>query len=341
MTNNTKCSVSSNNTTGVCKCDLHYWAYNGSLCIHQISIDSMTWTWIFKKIVNNMCDLTFTVRASTDLRIHLGSFEDWHSGITQYYMNLGGWGNTQSILDSRSTRIATVSTPQLLTNDFQNFTLHWCNGQIRVRLQGGNDFISWDDPSPFTVKTIGFFIPDNVHSHLFLPHNLVDPHFPASVETGTVRTNGYHWHQCKILPDASQTSRIQFRFECQAAKECKVLFGHRTSHSRQFQVAFGADYNANTRVYDGRTGAWEVTVSTPSILSGTEYRRFWINVDGPSISIGQGDDSSTPLISYTDTVENTRTFTHVSIGTCCNDYGYWKIHSHPQFHDYPNGAYII
>ncbi|XP_042893038.1 uncharacterized protein LOC122267116 [Penaeus japonicus] len=340
-TNNSGCAIASPNITGVCACDTHFWAYNASLCVHQTSLDSMTWTWIFKKIVNDMCSVTFTVRTLKELYIHLGSFDDWHDGITQYYIILGGWSNTQSILDSRGTRIVTASTPQLMINDFQNFTLHWCNGQIRVRLQDGNDFISWDDPTPFVVRTIGFHIPSHDNSHLFFPHNLVDPYFPTSVETGTIRTNGHHWHQCKIMPDASHVSKIKFRFECMAVKDCKVLFGYRTTHSHQYQILFGSNYNANTQLFNALTGTWVVVINTPNVVSGSEFRRFWIDIDGPSISIGQGDDTSTPLISYTDTVATTRTFTHISIATCCNDYGYWKVHSHPQFHEYPNGAYVI
>ncbi|XP_042876720.1 uncharacterized protein LOC122256245 [Penaeus japonicus] len=195
-TNNSGCAIASPNITGVCACDTHFWAYNASLCVHQTSLDSMTWTWIHKKIVNDMCSVTFTVRSSDALRLKLGSYEDWRAAITNYYFILGGWSNTQSILKNRGTQVVTASTPQLMTNDFQNFTLHWCNGQIRVRLQGGNDFISWDDPSPFVVRTIGFHIPSHDNSHLFFPHNLVDPYFPTSVETGSY----YHgWLPAEIM----------------------------------------------------------------------------------------------------------------------------------------------
>lgn len=113
-----------------------------------------------------------------------------------------------------------------------------------------------------------------------------------------MRTNGHHWHQYKILPDASQTSNISFRFECKAVKDCKVLFGYRTSHSHQFQIIFGSNYNANTQVFDGLKGAWEVVVNTPSIVSGSEFRHFWIDIIGPSIryTIPQREDENSNVV---------------------------------------------
>ncbi|XP_063601923.1 uncharacterized protein LOC134778034 [Penaeus indicus] len=184
-TENSYCTAASPSSPGVCRCNTHYWKYNATLCIHQTSLDSSIWSWIFKKVVNNMCYVTFTARVKQDIWIHLGSYEDWHSGITQYYFILGGWGNTQSILDRDGTRMVTAATEGLCTNNYQNFTLYWCNGNIRVSLTGVSTFIAWDDPAPFTVNTLGFRMPyTDGHAHIFFPHNLVDPYFPTSVETG-------------------------------------------------------------------------------------------------------------------------------------------------------------
>ncbi|XP_042893039.1 uncharacterized protein LOC122267117 [Penaeus japonicus] len=287
VTENSHCTASSPTSPGTCLCDTHYWKYNATFCVHQTSLDSSMWSWIFKRVVNNMCSVTFTTRTPNDVFIHLGSFDDWHNGITQYFFIIGGWGNTQSILDRDGTRLITVTTNGILTNTYQNFTLHWCSGYIRLGLEGVSPFIAWDDPSPFTVNTLGFMMDHSSGpAHIFFPHNLVDPYFPTNIETGVIRTNGHHWFECKIMPDASLVTNINFTFECKAVKDCKVIFSRYDDHSQKYLVYFGG-YSNTRSLLDDSTGVI-IDVQTPDIVSGSEFRKFWIHVDGNTIRLVVG-----------------------------------------------------
>ncbi|ROT62157.1 hypothetical protein C7M84_020006, partial [Penaeus vannamei] len=394
-TNHSHCTSNTTEVLGICECDKPYWGYNGSLCVHPTII----------------------------------GYDNYYSGLDRYH-----------------TRVYTRVTNGIRTKNFQNFTLYWCDGQIRVSAPGWGTFISYNDRYPIPVQSMGFNMPNgNPYSHLFFPHNLVDPYFPTSLETGgrlwsphtqeifffstpshfllrsstssclfsspltsfylilpppissslflpppftspphtstshlllpptyyslyfllppltsshslpppiisshslppppaAVRTNGHHWIQYKLLPDAGFATNISFEFECMAPRDCELLFGYRFDHGRQYRITFGSHDNLMTRLYNGRTGSWVVLKDTPGILSPTEFRRFWINIEGTSVSLGQGDlsNQTDPIITYTDGAESTRTFTHVSVLTCCNNFGYWKFISHPEFHEYPNGAY--
>ncbi|XP_063601924.1 uncharacterized protein LOC134778035 [Penaeus indicus] len=161
----------------------------------------------------------------------------------------------------------------------------------------------------------------------------------STIWIGVIRTNGHHWTEYKIMPDASLVTSVNFTFECKAVKDCKVLFARRNDHTLKYLVYLGAYTNTRSIIDDNVR--YVVDVLTPDIVSGVEFRKFWIHLDGNTINVGAGNDNSPAIMSYTDPSTTTRSFSHVSISTCCDDYGYWKIHSHPQFHEYPNGAYTV
>ncbi|XP_069971637.1 uncharacterized protein [Penaeus vannamei] len=140
------------------------------------------------------------------------------------------------------------------------------------------------------------------------------------------------------MPDASLVTSINFTFECMAVKDCQVIFSRWNDHTQKYQVYFGA--YSNTRSLINNNAAHVVDIQTPDIVSGTEFRKFWIRVNGNTIHAGNGNEDTPAIMSYTDPGA-ARTYSHVSVATCCNDYGYWKIHSHSQFHEYPNGAYTV
>ncbi|XP_066979210.1 uncharacterized protein [Macrobrachium rosenbergii] len=317
--------------TGICKCSTHYWAYNDTRCIHQISYSGFIWTWINKKIVNSMCNVTFTLKAPVDFQIRLMNGEDFYSGVPNYEIRIGYASNTTTRLARTGVLITEVSTPGILTNNFQNFTLSWCNGVITIGRQGQAPVLSWTDSVPITpIRGMGFYSVAS-NNHIFIPHNLVDPYFPTSESSGVVRVNGYDYHKVKLLDSGAPASNISFIFECMAPRDCTILY------SAFYKIIFGSFVNTLTSLWSSRHNDWIPHINTPSIVSKTEYKKFWITINGRTFKAGKGDDPI-PLINWTETVDVN--LTHVSICTFDGDIGYFKVLSHRQFHEYPNGGYV-
>ncbi|XP_068243300.1 uncharacterized protein [Palaemon carinicauda] len=336
--NNSICVKSANSSiTGNCQCDQDYWAYSATRCIHKISYSGFVWSWINKRIVNSMCNVTFTVKAPQDFQIRLMNNPDFNSGVQTYMIRIGYTTNTKTRLDRAGTLISEVSTPAILTNNFQNFTLSWCNGIINVGRQGQPPVLSYTDPLPIKPITgIGFYsvAPNN---HIFFPHNLVDPYFPTSESTGVVRTNGHDYHKVKLLPSGAPTTSINFTFECKAPRDCNVIFGQLSNDYPYYKIIYGSFANTRVSFWGSVINNWIKEVAISGIVSGTEFRKFWISIEGRTFKIGKGDDP-TPIINWTESFDVN--FTHVSINSYDGDLGYFKILSHRQFHDYPNGGYV-
>lgn len=76
-------------------------------------------------------------------------------------------------------------------------------------------------------------------SHSTSSYLLPRPHPLLPSPPAAVRTNGHHWLQYKILPDAGFATNISFEFECKAERDCDLLFGYRMDHSRQYRISEG------------------------------------------------------------------------------------------------------
>ncbi|KAK4293854.1 hypothetical protein Pmani_033477 [Petrolisthes manimaculis] len=350
VTTGSHCTANDGTTIGQCVCETDHWAYNSTHCIHTYSMSGMTWEWTTKKIVNDMCSVTFTAKSTSSLHFLLMTKEDFISGVTYYRIEL----------DATSSRINRYNTESvrhdgtILTGNFQNFTMSWCSGRVTVAIQGQAPFLDWTDPSPLTIHGLAFYAPSSPDNHLFFPHNVIDSYFPLNLETGikliqiimwstlypavhfiVMRTNGHFWRLVKIFPDGSSTTSLTITFSVMALRNCRVLLTNLNDNSKQFQVGIGMTPD-DVWIYDGHT--WVTQVSSPSPLSTTEFRSFWITLDASTIMCGK-EGNDTAIASYTDSV-NIRSFTHVGVITHHGDLGYWKMTSLPQF-QYPAGTYYL
>ncbi|KAK3859945.1 hypothetical protein Pcinc_033972 [Petrolisthes cinctipes] len=120
-----------------------------------------------------------------------------------------------------------------------------------------------------------------------------------------------------------------------ALRNCRVLLTNLNDNRKQFQVGIGMTPD-DVWIYVDST--WATQVSSPSPLSATEYRAFWVTLDASTIMFGK-EGNDTAIASYTDSV-SIRSFTHVGIMTHHGDLGYWKMTSLPQF-QYPVGTYYL
>ncbi|XP_066971818.1 uncharacterized protein [Macrobrachium rosenbergii] len=337
------CTASSSASPGICSCIYNQsWAYNSTLCIHKTSFSGFTWTALYKRIVNEMCEVNITVNSNPDLYINLIDTNDHRPTMAYYQFRVGHTSNTTTTLKKNGDILETISSPGIINGNFQNFSLGWCNGTITFGHQGEDPLIFWNDSAPIQVRGIGFYAPSNPDkkaNHLFIPHNIVDPYFPTTIATGAIRVNGLDWHTVKILPDCSVASNIEFVFEYKGPNPMQVLFAKLDDHSFKYQLAFGRASNNETAVYNKRLNQWFSTVSTPAIVSGAAFKSYWIKISGATVTAGVGNDPA-PLVNYAD-AESTPEFTHVSVNSCCGNVGYFKVHSHRQFHEHPNGAYVV
>ncbi|KAK3859944.1 hypothetical protein Pcinc_033971 [Petrolisthes cinctipes] len=149
-------------------------------CSYLCGMSGMTWDWTAKKIVNDMCSVTFTGKSTSNLRFLLMTKEDFVSGVYYYRIEL-------SATSSRIKRYNTETMSHdgtILTGNFQNFTMSWCSGRITMAIQGQAPFLDWTDPTPLTILGLAFYAPSSSDNHLFFPHNVIDSYFPLNLETG-------------------------------------------------------------------------------------------------------------------------------------------------------------
>ncbi|CAL4134695.1 unnamed protein product, partial [Meganyctiphanes norvegica] len=198
---------------------------------------------------------------------------------------------------------------------------------------GKDMLLTWDDPTPLKIVALGFIIRNTQSHHIFFPHNLVDPYYPNTKTE--LRTNGHWWITYKLFEDGALNTNVYFEFQFKGPRNCRLLFARYNNHGTQFQIEIGSSNNAVTKVY--KRGWQTPTNHTGLKVSATEFRTFWVNIQANTIKIGAGG-STTPLYQFTDTAYTTDPlFSHVSMATCCNDYGYWKMISHPEFHQHSHG----
>ncbi|XP_064096447.1 uncharacterized protein LOC135208267 [Macrobrachium nipponense] len=320
---------------GICKCEGSYWAYNSSLCLPEISFKSLKTDWLWKMIVNSMCEVkvTLTISAPLQLRLQIGA--DYYTGSSYYGIHLGYPNTSSSLIVRDGSSVQVVLTPGLLSGQPQNFTIKWCSAAIRFGKEGEAPFLSWTDTTPITpIRGMGFYT-TGYASYIF-QQNLVDPYYPYSQERGEIRTNGYHWHTVRITPDGSPVNSItDFTFKCKTLYGFTVRLG-KFDGGYSYQIQIGRNYNNQSAIYSQRHNQDVQVVTSSGILSSSVYRDFWIKFVGRTITFGRVGYSAT--LNWSESIDFS--LTHISLYSWRNQYGYFSTDSFPQFHDYPHGAYV-
>ncbi|XP_078684912.1 uncharacterized protein LOC144918226 isoform X1 [Branchiostoma floridae x Branchiostoma belcheri] len=122
----------------------------------------------------------------------------------------------------------------------------------------------------------------------------VTPIHPGCSQKATDTTYMYRW-------DLPQLTGTRFTFQVSAYKAAFIgLSPENHDVTDMYEIVIGLWSNTKSAIRRGKRGENHALVSTPGIISATEYRTFWINLapDG-TVSVGKGGDAQ-PFMSWRD-----------------------------------------
>ncbi|XP_019613501.1 PREDICTED: thyroid peroxidase-like [Branchiostoma belcheri] len=144
----------------------------------------------------------------------------------------------------------------------------------------------------------------------------VPPIHPGCSQKATGTTYKYRW-------DLPQLTGTRFTFQVSAYKAAHIgLSPENHDVTNMYEIVIGGWSNTKSAIRLGKQGETRALVSTPGIISATEYRTFWINLapDG-TISVGKGGVSQ-PFMSWRD--PNPIRVSYAGYSTRSGATGRWK-----------------
>ncbi|XP_018019664.2 uncharacterized protein LOC108676134 [Hyalella azteca] len=316
-----------------CSCRPGMWAYNATHCVPQRVWRMAQQTWFGKRLVGGVCQVSITVRRTAHFRFLVANNEDFYGGnLRQIQIGLGTDNSgTRTLIYNSSLWVDPyyVSPTPIFNGTFQEFTLSFCDGAIRFGYAGEEPFFKYDDPNKYVIKYIAFWgVVRNVgiDDYLYVPSALVDPYYPFTVQTNTLRTNGNFWQVYDLSPNGSRLHDFSIRFMFKGGADARLAVWQRRDYSYQYQLRL---LRNEVILYRSDLG-WFYNVSAPDLTSSLEFRSYYITMNFGTFSFGlQG--YPTPVMFYQRPDNYTAGFNTLLI-SAWSGYSYW------QFPDLPHLA---
>ncbi|KAI8519677.1 hypothetical protein Bbelb_029340 [Branchiostoma belcheri] len=199
----------------------------------------------------------------------------------------------------------------------------WINlapdGTISVGKGGvSQPFMSWRDPNPIRVSYAGYSTGWGATGRWKFCSN----EDPGCSQKATDTTYRYRW-------DLPQLTGTRFTFQVSANNDAFIgLSPENHDVTNMYEIVIGGWSNTKSAIRRRKQGESRALVSTPGIISPTEYRTFWINLapDG-TISVGKGGVSQ-PFMSWRD--PNPIRVSYAGYSTGWGATGRWKFCSNEE-----------
>ncbi|XP_077978786.1 uncharacterized protein LOC144434206 [Glandiceps talaboti] len=224
----------------------------------------------------------FKAKAKNDVHIALSDGPEDKPAL--YEIVIGGWGNTQSVIrrsKQGNTKIE-ASTPSILSpTEFRGFWITYNNGVIKVGKEGQAAFMEWTDPTPLPVNNIGYSTGWGSNGEFKF---CVDE--PVQECTNLKEFSTDTTYQYRYLASSSPVTRVDFKAKAKNDVHIALSDGPEDKPAL-YEIVIGGWGNTQSVIRRSKQGNTKIEASTPSILSPTEFRGFWITYNNGVIKVGK------------------------------------------------------
>ncbi|XP_077978663.1 uncharacterized protein LOC144434081 [Glandiceps talaboti] len=224
----------------------------------------------------------FKAKANNDVHIALSDGPEDKPAL--YEIVIGGWGNTQSVIrrSKQGNTKVEASTPSILSpTEFRGFWITYNNGVIKVGKEGHAAFMEWTDPTPLPVNNIGYSTGWGSNGEFKF---CVDE--PVQECTNLKEFSTDTTYQYRYLASSSPVTRVDFKAKAKNDVHIALSDGPEDKPAL-YEIVIGGWGNTQSVIRRSKQGNTKIEASTPSILSPTEFRGFWITYNNGVIKVGK------------------------------------------------------